>query len=115
MEFDQSAKETYDKNLRKKSYEINVRKKTYAKLRKLDRSGPINVNFVDHVLNLGVSRILTQRSHHCWQFLKNKIILSLGLFQLKNLQFLYVFGFCMLAILIFHSPRLITVVKQSKS
>ena len=69
MEFDQSAKkltqETYDKNLRKKSYEINVRKKTYAKLRKLDRSGPINVNFVDHVLNLGVSRILTQRSHHC--------------------------------------------------
>ena len=47
-------------------------KQTYAELWELDGPRSVDVDLVDHVLDLGVRWVLTQRSHHRRELLKKK-------------------------------------------
>ena len=45
---------------------------SYAKFGELDGARAVHVNLVDHVLDLGVGRVLSQRPHHGRQLLKER-------------------------------------------
>lgn len=43
----------------------NAEQATDTKFREFDGPRAVDVHLVDHVLDLGVGRVLSQRSHHC--------------------------------------------------
>ena len=47
-------------------------KETYAELWELDGPRSVDVDLVDHVLDLGVRGVLTQRSHHRRELLEKQ-------------------------------------------